>query len=461
MILWGGRFHKKINQDFKKINDSLNLDYHLAEQDIICAIAWSKSLMKINILTNIEQKKIEDTLITILNKVKINPKQILQSNAEDIHSWLEHELINELGELGKKINTGRSRNEQITTDLKLWCKDKIKILMHKLWKFKEILILVAEKNQDIIMPGYTHLQRAQPITFAHWCLAYLEMIERDENRLQDTLKRLDVSPLGSGALTGTSFNIDRKQLANWLGFNSITNNSLDAVSDRDYVLELLSNAAISMIHLSRFAEDMIFFNSSEAGFIELSDEITSGSSLMPQKKNPDALELIRGKCGRVHGSLINIMMVLKGLPLSYNKDMQEDKEGLFDAIYTWLECLSLSTLVLQDIKINKIHCRQAAEKGYLNATALADYLVHKGISFRKAHYITGQIVTEAINQGVSLHLLDINQLKKFNTIINEDIYSYLTLESCLNKHDVIGGVSPNQILLAINNAKKRLKSTCS
>ncbi|HBP96535.1 MAG TPA: argininosuccinate lyase, partial [Pantoea agglomerans] len=331
MALWGGRFTQAADQRFKQFNDSLRFDYRLAEQDIIGSVAWSKALVTVNVLTQDEQQQLEAALNTLLDEVREDPEQILQSDAEDIHSWVEGQLIDKVGALGKKLHTGRSRNDQVATDLKLWCKVQIEALLGATRDLQQALVVTAEANQDAVMPGYTHLQRAQPVTFAHWCLAYVEMLARDESRLQDTLKRLDVSPLGCGALAGTAYEIDRQQLAGWLGFASATRNSLDTVSDRDHVLELLSDAAIGMVHLSRFAEDMIFFNTGEAGFIELSDKVTSGSSLMPQKKNPDALELIRGKCGRVQGALTGMMMTLNGLPLASNNDMQEDKEGLFAA----------------------------------------------------------------------------------------------------------------------------------
>ncbi|MXP51443.1 argininosuccinate lyase [Pantoea sp. SoEX] len=458
MSLWGGRFRDSINHNFKNFNDSLQFDYRLAEQDIMSSIAWSKALMKANVLNSKEQKQLEDELSVLLNKIRINPEVILSSNAEDIHSWVESKLISKLGELGKKLHTGRSRNDQVTTALKLWCKVNINQLLNNILELKKALILIAECNQDTIMPGYTHLQHAQPITFAYWCLAYVEMFIRDNNRLKDTLKRLDVSPLGCGALAGTTYNIDRHQLANLLGFKSVTNNSLDTVSDRDYVLELISNAAISMIHLSRFAEDLIFFNSNEVGFIELSDEVTSGSSLMPQKKNPDVLELIRGKCGKIQGALTGIMMTLKGLPLSYNKDMQEDKECLFNTVDTWNSCISMSILVLTKLKINKNRCKDALKKSYCNATELADYLVSKGIPFRTAHCIVGKIILEAINQKAALEDLDLKQLKNFCPLITEDVYSILNFQSCLDKRSSQGGVSSSQVRQAIKSAKKNFFS---
>nr|WP_314985717.1 argininosuccinate lyase [uncultured Pantoea sp.] len=456
MALWGGRFTQAADQRFKQFNDSLRFDYRLAEQDIIGSVAWSKALVTVNVLTQDEQQQLEAALNTLLDEVRENPEQILQSDAEDIHSWVEGKLIDKVGSLGKKLHTGRSRNDQVATDLKLWCKVQIEALLGATRELQQALVVTAEANQDAVMPGYTHLQRAQPVTFAHWCLAYVEMLARDESRLQDTLKRLDVSPLGCGALAGTAYEIDRQQLAGWLGFASATRNSLDTVSDRDHVLELLSDAAIGMVHLSRFAEDMIFFNTGEAGFIELSDKVTSGSSLMPQKKNPDALELIRGKCGRVQGALTGMMMTLKGLPLAYNKDMQEDKEGLFDALDTWLDCLHMSVLVLDGLQVKRPRCQEAAEQGYANSTELADYLVAKGVPFREAHHIVGEVVVAAIGQGVALEALSLSQLQQFSAVIGEDVYPILALQSCLDKRNAQGGVSPQQVARAIGDAKQRL-----
>ncbi|MER2044830.1 MAG: argininosuccinate lyase [Pantoea agglomerans] len=456
MALWGGRFTQAADQRFKQFNDSLRFDYRLAEQDIIGSVAWSKALVTVNVLTQDEQQQLEAALNTLLDEVREDPEQILQSDAEDIHSWVEGQLIDKVGALGKKLHTGRSRNDQVATDLKLWCKVQIEALLGATRDLQQALVVTAEANQDAVMPGYTHLQRAQPVTFAHWCLAYVEMLARDESRLQDTLKRLDVSPLGCGALAGTAYEIDRQQLAGWLGFASATRNSLDTVSDRDHVLELLSDAAIGMVHLSRFAEDMIFFNTGEAGFIDLSDKVTSGSSLMPQKKNPDALELIRGKCGRVQGALTGMMMTLKGLPLAYNKDMQEDKEGLFDALDTWLDCLHMSVLVLDGLQVKRPRCQEAAEQGYANSTELADYLVAKGVPFREAHHIVGEVVVAAIGQGVALEALSLAQLQQFSAVIGEDVYPILALQSCLDKRNAQGGVSPQQVARAIGDAKQRL-----
>ncbi|EPL6456824.1 argininosuccinate lyase [Providencia rettgeri] len=456
MALWGGRFSQQADQRFKQFNDSLRFDYRLAQQDIIGSVAWSKSLVTVGVLTDSEQQSLEQALNALLKEVQDNPEIILQSDAEDIHSWVEGKLIDKVGDLGKKLHTGRSRNDQVATDLKLWCKDQVALLLEAVTELQKALVVTAENNQDAVMPGYTHLQRAQPVTFAHWCLAYSEMLARDESRLKDTLKRLDVSPLGCGALAGTAYDIDREQLASWLGFASATRNSLDTVSDRDHVLELLSDASIGMVHLSRFAEDLIFFNSGEAGFVELSDKVTSGSSLMPQKKNPDALELIRGKCGRVQGALTGMMMTLKGLPLAYNKDMQEDKEGLFDALDTWLDCMHMAVLVLDGIQIRRPRCEEAAKQGYANATELADYLVAKGVPFREAHHIVGEAVVAAIAQGKALEEMALSDLQKFSDTIQLDVYEILSLQSCLDKRLAKGGVSQMQVASAIEEAKIRL-----
>lgn len=456
MALWGGRFSQAADQRFKSFNDSLRFDYRLAEHDIMGSIAWSKALVTVDVLTQEEQQKLEHALNALLDEVRADPEAILQSDAEDIHSWVEQKLIAKVGDLGKKLHTGRSRNDQVATDLKLWCKDEIALLQDAIRTLQKALVTAAEANQDAVMPGYTHLQRAQPVTFAHWCLAYVEMLERDHHRLSTTLTRLDVSPLGSGALAGTAYPMDREQLAGWLGFASATRNSLDSVSDRDHALELLSNASIGMLHLSRFAEDLIFFNSGEANFVELSDKVTSGSSLMPQKKNPDALELIRGKCGRVQGALTGFMMTVKGLPLAYNKDMQEDKEGLFDALDSWTDCLYMASLVLDGIQIKRERCKEAAQQGYANATELADYLVAKGIPFREAHHIVGSAVLGAIQENKALEELSLEQLKQFSAVIEADVYPALSLESTLAKRNAKGGVAPEQVAAAIAEAKKRV-----
>ena len=441
MALWGGRFTQAADQRFKQFNDSLRFDYRLAEQDIVGSVAWSKALVTVGVLTADEQQQLEEALNILLEDVRANPQQILESDAEDIHSWVEGKLIDKVGQLGKKLHTGRSRNDQVATDLKLWCKDTVVELLSANRQLQSALVETAENNQDAVMPGYTHLQRAQPVTFAHWCLAYVEMLARDESRLQDALKRLDVSPLGCGALAGTAYEIDREQLAGWLGFASATRNSLDSVSDRDHVLELLSDASIGMVHLSRFAEDLIFFNTGEAGFVELSDRVTSGSSLMPQKKNPDALELIRGKCGRVQGALTGMMMTLKGLPLAYNKDMQEDKELTFDAIDTVKGCIALFTGMVSTMEFRKDVMEASAKNGFTNATDAADYLVNHGVPFRDAHGIIGRIVLYCLDKQMPIDDMSLEELKQFSPVFEEDVFDAISMETCVSTRCTVGAPS--------------------
>ncbi len=456
MALWGGRFTQAADTRFKEFNDSLRFDYRLAEQDIVGSIAWSKALLSVGVLSAEEQQKLELALNELKLEVMEDPHQILRSDAEDIHSWVEQQLISKVGDLGKKLHTGRSRNDQVATDLKLWCRQQGQQLLIALDRLQSQMVQVAKQHQGTVLPGYTHLQRAQPVTFAHWCLAYVEMFERDYSRLSDALQRLDTCPLGSGALAGTAYPIDREQLAHNLGFHRATRNSLDSVSDRDHVMELMSVASISMLHLSRLAEDMIFYNSGESNFIELADTVTSGSSLMPQKKNPDALELIRGKTGRVYGALAGMMMTVKALPLAYNKDMQEDKEGLFDALDTWNDCIEMAALCFDGIKVNGERTLEAAKQGYANATELADYLVAKGIPFREAHHIVGVAVVGAIAKGCALEELSLQELQEFSDVIDNDVYDILTIESCLEKRSALGGVSPKQVAYAVDQADKRL-----
>jgi len=445
MALWGGRFSQAADTRFKQFNDSLRFDYRLAEQDIVGSVGWSRALVSVGILSVDEQARLEQALHSLLAEVQADPEQILQSDAEDIHSWVEGKLIASVGDLGKKLHTGRSRNDQVATDLKLWCKAQGQVLLNSIHQLQQALVAAARVHQSAVLPGYTHLQRAQPVTFSHWALAYVEMLERDFSRLQDALARLNLSPLGCGALAGTAYAIDREALALDLGFAGATRNSLDSVSDRDHVVELMNCASLSMVHLSRFAEDLIFFNTGEAGFVELSDKVTSGSSLMPQKKNPDALELIRGKTGRVVGAQMGMMMTLKALPLAYNKDIQEDKEGLFDALDSWHDCLDMACLVLEDIKVNQARTLAAAQGGYANATELADYLVAKGIPFREAHHIVGEAVVFAIQVAKPLEELSLSEFQQFSPVVAADVYPILSLESTLAKRVAKGGVAPEQI----------------
>ncbi|MEG9474850.1 argininosuccinate lyase [Mannheimia indoligenes] len=458
MALWGGRFTQQADAKFKYFNDSLRFDYRLAIQDIEGSIGWAKAITSVGILTESELEQLIAALNEVRAEVESNLAIILKDDAEDIHSWVESKLIEKVGDLGKKLHTGRSRNDQVAVDIKMWCKVQAVALQERIRALQERLVSVADENQGSVMPGYTHLQRAQPVTFAHWCMAYYEMLERDFSRLADANKRMSTCPLGSGALAGTAYGIDRDLLARDLGFEEATRNSLDSVSDRDHILELLSTASISMVHLSRFAEDLIIFNSGESGFLEMSDRVTSGSSLMPQKKNPDACELIRGKSGRVFGALTGLLTTLKGLPLAYNKDMQEDKEGIFDALETWQACLEIAELVLVDIQVNTERTREAAQQGYANATELADYLVAKGVPFREAHHIVGEAVVYAISKKEPLEALSISEFQQFHHTINDDVYPILSLESCLEKRCAKGGVNPQRVAEAIAAAKASLAS---
>jgi argininosuccinate lyase len=449
MALWGGRFTQESSALFKLFNDSLPIDYRLIEEDIIGSIAWADAIAAVGILTETECSELKLALSQLLDEVKDKPELILASGAEDIHSFVEQSLIAKVGDLGKKLHTGRSRNDQVATDLKLWCKKEGQALLALLGKLRQALLELTERELDAVMPGYTHLQRAQPVAFGHWCLAYVEMFERDISRLEDALKRADTCPLGTGALAGTAYPMDRHALATSLGFAAPTLNSLDTVSDRDHVIELCSDASISMMHLSRMAEDLIFFNSGEAGFIELDDQVTSGSSLMPQKKNPDALELIRGKTGRVYGSLVGILTTMKALPLAYNKDMQEDKEGLFDVMDSWSICLEMAALVLSGLKVNRENTLRAAQQGYANSTELADYLVAKGMPFREAHHVVGAVVVAAIEQKKPIEEFELARLKRFAGVIEQDVYGCLTIDSCLAKRDALGGTSLVQVKAAL------------
>nr|WP_320127147.1 argininosuccinate lyase [uncultured Shewanella sp.] len=455
MALWGGRFQGETSALFKLFNDSLPVDYRLFEQDVIGSIAWADAIASVGIISATECRDLKKALNDLLVEVNGDPAIILASGAEDIHSFVESALIAKVGDLGKKLHTGRSRNDQVATDLKLWCQSEGAALLARLQSLHAELLALAEREFDAVMPGYTHLQRAQPVTFGHWCLAYVEMTERDISRLADALTRANTCPLGSGALAGTAYKMDRHALAAALNFASPTLNSLDSVSDRDHVVELCSTASISMMHLSRMAEDLIFFNSGEANFISLSDEVTSGSSLMPQKKNPDALELIRGKTGRVYGSLVGILTTMKALPLAYNKDMQEDKEGLFDVVDSWAICLDMAALVLSGLKVNRPNALLAAQQGYANSTELADYLVSKGMPFREAHHVVGEVVVAAIAKQIPLEDFSLAELKTFAAIIEDDVYPNLTIEACLAKRDVLGGTALPQIQQAIAAKKAR------
>ena len=449
MSLWGGRFQDGSSAMFRKVNDSLPFDRVLASQDIQGSIVWSRAIAKAGVLTSDEQLQLEEALQALLVKAESDQLDFDASTEEDIHSFVEATLIEQLGDVARKLHTGRSRNDQVATDFRLWCREHVDLLIEDLQYTKASLLATASKNKDVILPGYTHLQRAQPVRYPHWCLAYVEMFKRDISRMQDLKVRLNQCPLGSGALAGTTYPIDRQEIATELGFTGPCLNSLDAVSDRDFVLEMLFTASTSMMHLSRMAEDLIFFNSGEAGFINLGDQVTSGSSLMPQKKNPDALELIRGKCGRVFGSLQAMLVTMKGLPLAYNKDMQEDKEGLFDAVSQWHICLCIASEVLDSIELDSERCAKAAREGYANATELADYLVSKGVPFRTAHDISGQVVLAALARKVAIEELTLPELKEYSPLIEEDVYPVLQLEFLVDKRSIIGGTGADPVSKAL------------
>lgn len=456
MALWGGRFTQGPDQRFKDYNDSLKFDYRMAIEDIEGSICWANAIYKAGVLTEQENKDLKNALKELLEDVSKDIHAIANAGDEDIHSYIERRLIEKVGDLGKKLHTGRSRNDQVALDLKLWCHKAVEDVLKAIVHLEKELVKVAEANQGKIFPGYTHLQRAQPVTFSHWVLAYAQMFERDYQRLLNAKKLMATCPLGSAALAGTAYDIDRDELARNLGFESATRNSLDGVSDRDHVIELLSCASISMVHLSRLAEDLIIYNSGEAKFVELSDKVTSGSSLMPQKKNPDALELIRGKCGRVVGALTGMLVTTKALPLAYDKDLQEDKERLFDAIDTWSDSLYMAALVFEGIKLNEQNALDAAKGGYSNATELADYLVSKGIPFREAHSIVGRVVLYAISKQKALEDLSVDEFKEFSSVVADDVYPILQLESILVKRNIKGGVAPAQTAIEIDYLNKLL-----
>jgi argininosuccinate lyase len=449
MALWGGRFQSGSSDMFKQVNDSLPFDYVMGVEDIWGSIVWSRALKEAGVLSENEQLQLENSLDALKKQAQEGTLDFANSPEEDIHSFVEATLTAQLGDIARKLHTGRSRNDQVATDFRLWCRSHLSSLRDDCLNVIGALLKAATRHQDAILPGYTHLQRAQPVYFAHWCLAYVEMLKRDVSRIEDLQKRLNQCPLGSGALAGTTFPVDRHKIAAELGFDSPCLNSLDAVSDRDFVLELLFNASTSMMHLSRMAEDLIFYNSGEAGFLQLGDSVTSGSSLMPQKKNPDALELMRGKCGRVFGNLQGLLVTMKGLPLAYNKDMQEDKEGAIDSVNQWHICLCIAVEVLDTLSLNEERCRAAAQQGYANATELADYLVAKGIPFRTAHDISGQAVVMAISKGKALEDLSIAELQTINAKIEDDVYPTLELESVLNKRNVLGGTNKELVTKAL------------
>jgi len=454
--LWGGRFASKEDPLFKKFNDSLEFDRELLEVDIRGSIAYCRGLERAGIFTKNERLRVESGLKKVLEENRMDPRPVLRSRAEDIHSYVEEALRSRVGALASKLHTGRSRNDQVVTDLRLYLREKEEELEEELNGLLQTLADQSEKHLNTLMPGYTHLQRAQPVLFSHYLLAYGEMFLRDRERLRESRSRTNVCPLGSGALSGTIYRIDRLALAKDLGFAAVSANSMDAVSDRDFVLDFLYSASVLSMHLSRMAEDFILYNSAEFGFIQLDDSIASGSSLMPQKKNPDALELIRGKTGRIYGHLMSFLTVLKGLPMTYNKDLQEDKEGLFDAIRSVSLCVRMMRKILEKMLIFPQPMISACEHGYLDATEIADYLVVRGLPFRDAHHLVGKIVMRAAELKIPLAKLSLREYQGFSPLFGDDLFGCLDLRRIVARRDSAGGTAPVAIGKALKLFRKQI-----
>ena len=449
--LWGGRFTKETDQLVYNFNASISFDQKFYKEDIEGSMAHVKMLAATNVLTDEERDKILDGLTGILNDVESGKLEIT-SEYEDIHSFVEANLIDRIGDAGKKLHTGRSRNDQVALDMRLYTRKELVNLREIVKELMVVLHGLMKEHLDTFMPGFTHLQKAQPITLAHHFGAYMEMFKRDYGRLSDIYERMNYCPLGSGALAGTTYPLDREMTAELLGFKGATLNSMDSVSDRDYVIELLSALSTIMMHLSRFSEEIIIWNSNEYGFVELDDAYSTGSSIMPQKKNPDIAELVRGKTGRVYGALMQMLTTMKGIPLAYNKDMQEDKEFTFDAIDTVKGCLALFTGMIKTMTVNKDTMEASAKKGFTNATDAADYLVNKGVPFRDAHGIVGQLVLYCIEKNISLDEMSLDEYKKISPVFDEDIYEAISLETCVEKRETIGAPSRTSMekVIAVN-----------
>ncbi len=445
MKLWGGRFTKETNQLVHQFNASISFDQRFFKQDIEGSIAHVTMLAKQDIITKEECDRIIEGL-TGIRKDITEGRLVIDGEHEDIHSFVESHLISRIGAAGKKLHTGRSRNDQVALDMKLYIRDEITELAGLVHTLLLTLHNVMKDNIETYMPGFTHLQKAQPVTLAHHLGAYFEMFKRDRERLADIMKRLNLSPIGSGALAGTTYPLDREYTAELLGFDGPTLNSMDSVADRDYLIELLSALSTVMMHLSRFSEEIILWNSNEYRFVELDDAYSTGSSIMPQKKNPDIAELVRGKTGRVYGALISLLTVMKGLPLAYNKDMQEDKELTFDAIDTVKGCLALFTGMLATMRFHKNVMADSARHGFTNATDAADYLVNKGVPFRDAHGIIGQLVLYCIGKNLALEDLSLEEYKTVSPVFEADIYEAISLTACVNKRNTIG--APGQEAMA-------------
>lgn len=449
--LWGGRFTKETDQLVYNFNASISFDQKFYKEDMEGSMAHVKMLAAVGILTEDERDQILDGLQGILADVE-SGKLKITSEYEDIHSFVEANLIDRIGDAGKKLHTGRSRNDQVALDMKLYTRKEIENLKGLVKELLQVLHQLMKEHIDTFMPGFTHLQKAQPITLAHHFGAYMEMFKRDYGRLCDIYDRMNYCPLGSGALAGTTYPLDREMTAQLLGFAGPTLNSMDSVSDRDYVIELLSAMSTIMMHLSRFSEEIIIWNSNEYRFVELDDAYSTGSSIMPQKKNPDIAELVRGKTGRVYGALMQMLTTMKGIPLAYNKDMQEDKEFTFDAIDTVKGCLALFTGMIKTMTVNKKVMEQSAKNGFTNATDAADYLVGKGVPFRDAHGIVGQLVLYCIEKNISLDDMTLEEYQKISPVFEEDIYEAISLETCVEKRETIGAPSRSSMeqVIAIN-----------
>ncbi|MFH1617083.1 MAG: argininosuccinate lyase [Candidatus Margulisiibacteriota bacterium] len=452
---WGGRFKQALSPLAEEFTSSIDFDKRLYKQDIVQSMAYARALQKARVLSAKETKKIIKGLGSILKNIEAG-KIRFKKELEDIHMNIEVMLIDRIGDVGKKLHTGRSRNDQVATDMRMYVKWEATELIFLINNLQETLIDLAEDNISVIMPGYTHLQRAQPILFSHYCMAYFEMLERDKDRLRDCTKRADVMPLGSGALSGNNFPLDRKALAKELGFVGVSKNSLDAVSDRDFVIEFISAAAIIMMHLSRLAEEMVLFSTYEFDFLKISDKYSTGSSLMPQKKNADVAELVRGKSGRVFGALMAALTIMKALPLAYNRDMQEDKMALFDTVDTLKGCLTVFAEMVKTLQVNKDVMEKAAKKGFLTATDLAYYLVRRGVPFREAHGIVGRIVASCVENNMELEYLSLNDLKEFSDRFSYDVQRVLSCESSVETKITEGGTSPKNVKEAIKRARAKL-----
>ena len=456
MKLWGGRFTKETNELVHNFNASLSFDQKFYKQDIEGSIAHVNMLAKQQIVTNEERFAIINGLQSILNDLN-NGTLELDAKYEDIHSFVEATLIERIGDAGKKLHTGRSRNDQVALDMKLFTRDEIGEIDELLKNLLNVILRIMKENIDTYMPGFTHLQKAQPVTVAHHFGAYFEMFRRDRGRLFDIKNRLNLCPLGAGALAGTTYPLDREHTASLLHFDGATNNSMDSVSDRDYLIELLSALSTIMMHLSRFSEEIIIWNSNEYRFIELDDAYSTGSSIMPQKKNPDIAELVRGKTGRVYGALMSLLTTMKGLPLAYNKDMQEDKELTFDAIDTTKGCIALFTGMIDTMSFNASVMENSAKCGFTNATDAADYLVNKGVPFRDAHGIIGQLVLMCIDKNISLDELSLEDYKSVSPVFEDDIYEAISLKTCVEKRLTKGAPGHAVMLEEIKECEKYLE----